>query len=94
MNAHRLLSTTVRGILLARIFNHREGLSPKDDKLPKRFHTALPDGPKKGVAIDPDQYAESQKLYYQMLGCDESGVPTYAKLVELNIDWAYQYIET
>jgi hypothetical protein len=28
-----------------------------------------------------------------MLGWDETGVPTYARLVELDIEWAYQYIE-
>ncbi len=92
MSSHRLFSTVQRGIILSRIFNHREGISPKDDKLPKRLHTPFADGPIKGLAIDADQLAESQKLYYQMLGCDESGVPTYAKLVELDLEWAYEYL--
>jgi len=93
MSYYRLMKTSERGIILSRIFNHREGFTPEDDKLPKRFHTPFPDGPLKGLAIDEDQLAESQKLYYQMLGCDESGVPTYAKLVELDLEWAYEYVE-
>ena len=87
------MKTAERGITLARIFNIREGLSAKDDKLPVRFYTSPAEGPLKGVSVDPDQLAEAQKIYYQMLGWDESGVPTYARLVELDIEWAQQYIQ-
>jgi aldehyde:ferredoxin oxidoreductase len=45
------------------------------------------------VAVNPDELVAAQKLYYQMLGWDESGVPTYARLVELDIEWAFEYIE-
>jgi aldehyde:ferredoxin oxidoreductase len=45
----------------------------------------------KGVGVDPEKLAAAQKIYYQMLGWDESGVPTYGRLVELNIEWAAQY---
>ena len=92
MSYWRLMKTAERGITLARIFNIREGLSAKDDKLPVRFYTSPAEGPLKGVSVDPDQLAEAQKIYYQMLGWDESGIPTYARLVELDIEWAQQYI--
>jgi aldehyde:ferredoxin oxidoreductase len=28
-----------------------------------------------------------------MLGWDESGIPTYEKLVELDIEWAHEYLK-
>lgn len=93
MSYWRLMKTAERGITLARIFNIREGLSAKDDKLPVRFYTAPHEGPLKGVSVDPDRLAEAQRIYYQMLGWNESGVPTYARLVELDIEWAQQYIK-
>ena len=87
------MKTAERGVTLARIFNIREGLSSKDDKLPARFTTSPESGPLKGVSIDPKQLVEAQKLYYQMLGWDESGTPTYARLVELDLEWAYEYLK-
>jgi len=87
------MKTAERGITLARIFNIREGLSAKDDTLPARFFTSPDEGPLKGISVDPDQLAEAQKIYYQMLGWDESGVPTYARLVELDLEWAQPYLQ-
>ena len=87
------MKTAERGITLARIFNIREGLSAKDDKLPVRFHTPPAEGPLKDISVDPARLKEAQKIYYQMLGWDESGVPTQARLVELDLEWAQQYLE-
>ena len=66
MSYWRIMKTAERGITLARIFNMREGLSAKDDKLPARFNISSAEGPLKGVAIDPEEMAEAQKLYYQI----------------------------
>lgn len=93
MSYGRLLKTAERGITLARMFNIREGSSVKDDKLPGRFYTSPVEGPLKGVSVDPDQLAEAQKIYYQMLGWDEFGVPTDARLVELDLEWAQKYVQ-
>ena len=93
MSYWRLMKTVERGITLSRIFNLREGLSAKDDALHARFNTSPAEGPLEGVLVDPDQLAEAQKLYYQMLGWDESGIPTYARLVELNLEWAWDYLK-
>jgi aldehyde:ferredoxin oxidoreductase len=93
MSYWRLMKTAERGITLARMFNIREGLSAKDDRLPARFYASPAEGPLKGISVDPDQLAEAQKLYYQMLGWNESGVPTYARLVELDLEWAFEYLE-
>jgi len=93
MSYWRLMKTVERGITLARILNTREGFSTADDKLPHRFASSPSDGPLKGVSCDPEKLAEAQRVYYQMLGWDESGIPTYARLVELNIEWAAEYLQ-
>jgi aldehyde:ferredoxin oxidoreductase len=84
-----LMKVAERGKALARVFNCREGISPKDEVLPARFHEAFTDGPLKGVRVDPEGFAKARRLYYQMEGWDpETGWPTYARLAELGIEWA------
>lgn len=92
MSYWRLMKTVERGITLTRIFNIREGFSAKDDKLPHRFAIPTSNGPLKGIAVDPEKLAEAQKIYYQMLGWDALGIPTYGRLVELGIEWASKYL--
>jgi len=92
ISSYKLMKTVERGMTLARIFNLREGFSRRDDTLPRRFASSPAESNLKGVGVDPEKLSEAQKLYYQMLGWDESGVPTYARLVELNIEWATQYL--
>ena len=84
-----LLKVAERSKALARAINCREGFTPQDDRLPRRLHEALTSGPLKGVRIDPDTFARTLRLYYQMEGWDpETGWPTFAKLAELGIEWA------
>jgi aldehyde:ferredoxin oxidoreductase len=84
-----LMKVAERGKALARVFNCREGFTPKDDVLPARLHEAFSDGPLKGVRVEPDTFTKARRLYYQMEGWDpETGWPTFAKLAELGIEWA------
>ncbi len=84
-----LFKVVERGAALARVFNCREGFTPKDDLLPARLHEAFTDGPLKGVRIDPEAFARALRLYHQMEGWDpDTGWPTFAKLAELGIEWA------
>jgi aldehyde:ferredoxin oxidoreductase len=92
MSYWRLMKTVERGITLAKIFNVREGFTLTDDLLPPRFRASQRGGNLKGVTVDPDQLSEAQKLYFQMLGWDEQGIPTRARLVELDIAWALAYL--
>jgi aldehyde:ferredoxin oxidoreductase len=92
MSYWKLMKAVERGITLARIFNIREGWTAKDDVLPRRFSTSPPDGPLKGVTIDSGKLEEAKKIYYQMMGWDEAGIPTFARLVELKIEWAEKYL--
>jgi len=86
-----LAAVVERCITLARIFNLREGFTAKDDRLPKRFESAPPDSPLTG--IDPKTFSETQRAYYGMLGWDEAGVPTPARLKALDIQWAADYLQ-
>ncbi len=84
-----LFKVAERGAALARVFNCREGFTPKDDRMPKRLHEAFIGGPLKDVRIDPESFARALRLYHQMEGWDpETGWPTFAKLAELGIEWA------
>jgi aldehyde:ferredoxin oxidoreductase len=94
MSYWRLMKTAERGMTLARIFNIREGFTSADDVLPRRLNTSQRGGNLKGVIVDPGKLSEAQNLYYQMLGWNEEGVPTRARLVELDIPWALSYLES
>ncbi len=84
-----LFKVVERGAALARVFNCREGFTPKDDLLPARLHEPFTDGPLKGVRIDPEVFSRALRLYHQMEGWDpDTGWPTFAKLSELGIEWA------
>ena len=85
-----LMQVVERGVTLSRIFNIREGFSDQDDALPKRFAETPSEGPLKG--LDPQTFAEARKGYYRLMGWDESGVPTRARLAELGLDWASRYL--
>ncbi|HGJ66099.1 TPA: aldehyde ferredoxin oxidoreductase, partial [bacterium] len=86
-----LMKVGERANTMMRIFNNREGFTRDDDKLPKRIFKGLENGVLKGITIDKDEFEKMKTLYYQMAGWDENGCPTYAKLVELGIDWLKDY---
>ncbi len=88
-----LMKTAERGMTLMRVFNLREGFTSADDRLPARFATPQPTGGLAGVTLDMEELAQAQGLYYAMLGWDEEGVPTEARLAELGIEWAGEYVE-
>jgi len=88
-----LMKAAERGVTLMRIFNLREGFTAADDRLPARFATPQPTGGLAGVVVDLEELARAQKLYYGMLGWDEEGIPTEARLAELDIAWAGEYLK-
>lgn len=84
-----LMKVGERANTMARIFNLREGFGAADDTLPDRFFEGLANGALQGTALDRAAFAEAIRAYYEMAGWDpENGVPTPAKLVELDIAWA------
>ncbi len=77
-----------RSMNMARAFNVREGFSSKDDWLPPRFFTPQTSGPLSKTAVDPKRLERAKRLYYEMMGWNpDTGVPTRAKLEELDISW-------
>lgn len=83
-NPRELEKVGERVTTLARMFNVREGLTKKDDTLPKRcLSEPLAKGPAKGHVVELD---EMRAEYYQLMGWDENGVPTHERVRELQLD--------
>jgi len=83
-----------RGVTMARVFNIREGKTRDDDRLPRRMQTYFVSGRVNEEPIDPEVLEEAKETFYAMMGWDpESGVPTLAKLQELDIEWAYEQLK-
>lgn len=90
---HEAVLQGERVATLGRIFNLREGLTKADDILPKRMFTGTQRGALKGRGIDPEKMQEAIYKFYGVMGWDEeTGIPTDAKLGELGIEWAREYI--
>ena len=79
-----LLKISERVYNLKRCFNVREGISRKDDRLPKRLMEPLKSGPTKGVSVkNLDGMLDET---YEALGWDKkTGKPTREKLEELGL---------
>lgn len=82
-----LMKIGERAVALTRVFNLRRGFTAEEDVLKKRFHEAFTSGPLQGVELEEDALLKATKLYYGMMGWDEKGVPTEAKLHELDLGW-------
>ncbi|MDJ0781861.1 MAG: aldehyde ferredoxin oxidoreductase family protein [Desulfosarcinaceae bacterium] len=82
-----ILQGAERSLVMARVFNNREGFTPKDDRLIRRWHEEMPSGPLQGRRITPETLEAAKALFYEMSGWDAQGRPKRAKLVELNLGW-------
>ncbi len=90
---YELMRAGERATMIARAFNSREGLSIKNDQLPKRLFDPKPDGPNAGDQMFKEtDFCEAVVLYYEMIGCDPTtGQPRRGKLLELGLDWIENY---
>ena len=71
-----------------RVFNEREGFTPEDDWLPERFFEPIKDGPRQGATYSRQELKEMRELYYGLMNWDpKTGVPTKAKLIEMDLPW-------
>jgi len=86
-NLWEIMKVSERSINMARAFNVREGFTRKDDWLPDRFFHPQTSGPLSETAVDPKQLENAKTTYYGMMGWNQKGVPTRAKLEELDIPW-------
>ncbi|MHA2323079.1 MAG: aldehyde ferredoxin oxidoreductase C-terminal domain-containing protein, partial [Candidatus Thorarchaeota archaeon] len=71
---------------LRRAYNHRLGVTRKEENLPPRLlEEPMPTGPSKGGLPDLDHMLDD---YYEFRGCDrETGFPKEAKLKELDLEF-------
>ena len=82
-----------RRLNLMRIFNAREGLDRKDDRLPKKFFKALQGtGPTAGKTLDHKEFEDALDYYYLLNGWTNNGIPTSHTLSELDLEWAIPYL--
>ncbi|MFW9831661.1 MAG: aldehyde ferredoxin oxidoreductase family protein [Candidatus Thorarchaeota archaeon] len=67
---------------LERLFNIREGFSIKDDQLPPRFSSPLPEGGSRNRIVHLDKMLPR---YYKLRGWDSQGQPSAARVKQLNL---------
>jgi aldehyde:ferredoxin oxidoreductase len=83
-----------RAIDLARAFNAREGLTRKDDQLPKRIMEPLPDGVFAGKPFTQEMLDSMLDNYYEMRGWNKNtGIPTKKTLEAIGLENAAQELE-
>ncbi len=82
-----LMQVGERRLNMLRAFNAREGVGAEADTAPPKLFVPLQGGATDGVAVTPEEVEEAKALYYQMVGWDEEGHPTRAKLLELGLGW-------
>lgn len=74
-----------RNLNLLRLYSGLVGYRNEDDRLPARFHEALPQGASAGRPIDRRAFRVELKEYYRLRGWDKFG-PTDEHLHELGIE--------
>lgn len=93
MSVEELVDVGRRRLNLFRVFNAREGLGRKDDKLPKKFFKALEgEGPTAGFALTHEEIDSAIDHYYKLAGWTADGVPTPETLKKHDIEWAAEYL--
>ncbi|MEM0290752.1 MAG: aldehyde ferredoxin oxidoreductase family protein [Thermoplasmata archaeon] len=87
MTLSELMVIGERTYNVARAFNVREGFSRKDDYLPERvLKDPIPKGVSKGSFVRKEELDSMLDEYYQARGWSMDGIPTKAKLHELELD--------
>jgi aldehyde:ferredoxin oxidoreductase len=71
-----------------RVFNVREGISSKDDDLPKRMRTEkLPAGPRKDAIFTEEDLKKMHADTYGFFGWDAKGIPTDGSLKAYGLEY-------
>ena len=83
-----------RAYNMARAFNVREGFGPEDDLLPPRLMEPLAEGPMAGKVYTEEAFRNARDKFYGMMGWDvATGMPTRAKLENLDLGWVADLFE-
>ena len=82
-----LIRVGERVYTLERLFQVREGISRRDDKLPERFfEESIPGGPHKGAMMTKEELDLMLDEFYESHGWDKNGIPTQERLRELGLE--------
>lgn len=93
-NVWELLKVGERGVTMARAFNVREGFTRADDTLPPRMDVPHVSGTLNEKPVDRQALDAALSTFYGMMGWDpETGVPTEAKLHELDVAWVSEWLQ-
>ncbi len=77
-----------RILTIERMYNVREGISSKDDRLPIRMYKEkLPAGPRKDAIFTDEDQKKMETDYYGFVGWDAKGIPTEASLKAYGLDF-------
>jgi aldehyde:ferredoxin oxidoreductase len=89
MSINELMKCGERIFNLQRVFNVREGITRKEDRLPKRIEEPLRGGYTDGASISKYEINSMLNEYYNERGWDKyTGIPTENKLRELDLNEA------
>jgi aldehyde:ferredoxin oxidoreductase len=87
-SSYEIMRIGERRTHLMRWYNHREGLTAKDDCLPDRFYEEkIASGPHHGDVIDRDAFQQAIAVFYAMMGWDAQGIPSRAALYDYGLEW-------
>ena len=87
-NLFELMKAGERGVTMARIFNLRQGLDSHNDVLPPRMSPSHVSGSLNEKPITAEDLKQAVSTYYGMMGWNTAdGMPTAAKLKELDVEW-------
>ncbi len=75
-----------RIVSLERMMLVRDGISRKDDILPKRYYEPVPEGPARGSVIHREEFEKMLNEYYRLHGWHRAGVPRSKTLKRLGLD--------
>ncbi len=93
MDFQEFLRCGERIVQIQRAFNAREGITRKDDTLPKRLLTEpAPSEPGKGLVANLD-HPSMLPEYYSFRGCDQNGLATRQRLVEVGLEEVADQLE-
>lgn len=86
-------ATAERILMMARVYNLREGMVPeRDDVLPARIHDEpLTQGPQAGAHYAREDFLRDRAQWYGARGCDEKGYPTRETLDKLGLGFAHAH---
>jgi len=89
--ADEIMNDGNRIYTLEKLFNAREGVTRKDDKVPDRYHEPLKYGPYKGENIDETKFQALLDEYYELSGLDADGIPLPESIERLDLNTVEEF---